>query len=1572
MSAPLLAKLFTDEQLVLADGEHPEEEDGEVRASRLAMPLLQWLADQHHRKHHANVHVPGTTAVSAVSSSVPAYGGDAGAVSRLVASALVRDWSALSLPALAALVRVLTTECACFLPAHAAEEVARRTVDVARRHVGSGGGGNGRGGLLVDILECLLRLAEQNGAPLLIHSVRAFFALLVDEGGHGPCAVGRAFECVRMGLRASPVLRQMTSQLFSEHLLPTDGGAASGQAVSDVFLLLAMGCTQERTGEANRMLGRLLLLLSRTGPTAAAPMVERVVEAAVRGGGGSSSDELVGLLRGLALHLVNGDSWRPPATTTKGEPALQWSDSLSVGDEDEDEDDGGDEGDVDHDHDDHDDATQAGTDQAETQIELGKLLLITMFGRHEASRGAVFEAVLGRATDTSQTRDAQAACTSVLATLALRHPQALLALLTRTMPHWPEYCAQLPNDVSHRILGAFLPLGRHDAAFSHHLLKFIMAAMLPGEQNDNAASSSRRFAVHGLCTLLSSSSSSSSPSSASAAVASLACITVDGGCGDDDERRPSLVEHALGLPLDSRKPFYDSLHAMFLDYAHPRGDDGDKGDDDDDNNTTEAAEKAAMGRVMLSGGLHGLLLERAGRHFYYAEPPGPRVALLSCFEPTPDPPTARPSATTSADSAAATASVPSESTSTSAGFSLHVRLRELLPELLRCLACCASLQPDHDHPNYQRTRELFGALVAQMVDTSAGATSAYAALAGVPAPSAGADQLTDHTSPGARRRASSLPPTIWAARASANTGGGGGGARRVQLRSLNGAGELALCPPSLISLRQRMVVLAPLYEAIIDCVLRCPQLFALGPGGADRKAVELLEVRSTLLSLTRTAVKKNRRTHYATILHTDGHRPRTGKPLLSMEGLLRLLDLHRASACVLSTEAVKDLLALIGRHVALRKSSASLDPRESWDAGALFSRLFGFYHSTLTDRNARPTPSTSSSSSGLARSLERKGRDDVLRLRKALVRLMGAMLPHKPARHPASAASTAEAGHDHGHDEAVFAASVHRAIHAAVQLLLPRIIRTTHDAAPDDAGVDRQQQQRKRPRTADDADGSAETCAAVTPTEACAALAYFFAGQARREAEAGAEKVVPEYVRAVAALSALALEPLAGDWRPVLECAERHEWDRRRRRCVPWLARAVRAVWAMVVAGRRWTGGAGGGCGGDAAWAVGRTMVRHVLAYGFLLPLDDRRRFAHDLFAACSDALEARKERPRAGPEEWSAGVQQPQPLEQQQRERGFGEAGLLELLAHHRHQATQALALLRARRHLLPPSGVLGALRLVTASQGEFVRCIEWLPSEVLQRFLALTSKVCKVCAELAGQLYRVELARAENAKNAVKKHTRSPFFHPDHKPSSSSSSSSSSASSASFLKRRVGYYDYGIARPKADDGGDPEAQRPQLEWTPAAREEVERMLAECAALMRQTRRWVVGDHHEGFVAGTGAGVSGALGSFASAVDLYCGALRRLARLPAWRESPTGKELAVGLAELEEKEADEDEDEAEGDGEERKKKRRRKKRAPRLAVMRSTNSYIDAELRRAGGGNDSYADLEDFIECPKGPILWD
>ena len=129
-----------------------------------------------------------------------------------------------------------------------------------------------------------------------------------------------------------------------------------------------------------------------------------------------------------------------------------------------------------------------------------------------------------------------------------------------------------------------------------------------------------------------------------------------------------------------------------------------------------------------------------------------------------------------------------------------------------------------------------------------------------------------------------------------------------------------------------------------------------------------------------------------------------------MEGLLRLLDLHRASACVLSTEAVKDLLALIGRHVALRKSSTNLDPyaphtqphlpcavcacavvrvrvrrveqsrmvyqcaldrRESWDAGALFSRLFGFYHSTLTDRDPRPPPS----SSGLARSLERKVHD---------------------------------------------------------------------------------------------------------------------------------------------------------------------------------------------------------------------------------------------------------------------------------------------------------------------------------------------------------------------------------------------------------------------------------------------------------------------------------------------------------------------------------------------------------------------------------------------------------------------
>jgi hypothetical protein len=38
-----------------------------------------------------------------------------------------------------------------------------------------------------------------------------------------------------------------------------------------------------------------------------------------------------------------------------------------------------------------------------------------------------------------------------------------------------------------------------------------------------------------------------------------------------------------------------------------------------------------------------------------------------------------------------------------------------------------------------------------------------------------------------------------------------------------------------------------------------------------------------------------------------------------MAALLELLDWHLASKCVLSTEAMKDLLDLIGRHVALRK-----------------------------------------------------------------------------------------------------------------------------------------------------------------------------------------------------------------------------------------------------------------------------------------------------------------------------------------------------------------------------------------------------------------------------------------------------------------------------------------------------------------------------------------------------------------------------------------------------------------------------------------------------------------------------
>jgi hypothetical protein len=86
------------------------------------MPLLQWLADQHYRKLHdalttATPPSPSVAVGPVVAAGVGAEGGgDAGAASRFVASALVREWSTLSLPALAALVRVLAIECASFLP----------------------------------------------------------------------------------------------------------------------------------------------------------------------------------------------------------------------------------------------------------------------------------------------------------------------------------------------------------------------------------------------------------------------------------------------------------------------------------------------------------------------------------------------------------------------------------------------------------------------------------------------------------------------------------------------------------------------------------------------------------------------------------------------------------------------------------------------------------------------------------------------------------------------------------------------------------------------------------------------------------------------------------------------------------------------------------------------------------------------------------------------------------------------------------------------------------------------------------------------------------------------------------------------------------------------------------------------------------------------------------------------------------------------------------------------------------------------------------------------------------------
>jgi hypothetical protein len=164
----------------------------------------------------------------------------------------------------------------------------------------------------------------------------------------------------------------------------------------------------------------------------------------------------------------------------------------------------------------------------------------------------------------------------------------------------------------------------------------------------------------------------------------------------------------------------------------------------------------------------------------------------------------------------------------------------------------------------------------------------------------------------------------------------------------------------------------------------------------------------------------------------------------------------------------------------------------------------------------------------------------------------------------------------------------------------------------------------------------------------------------------------------------------------------------------------------------------------------------------------------------------------------------------------------------------------------------------------------------------------MCKVCTELASQLLQVETAKAEDAKSAAKKSAKSPFFH--------ASGGDCKPQSRPRVSQRAGYYEFGLSRPLKDDkdeagalGDDRSRKEQQHRWTPTTRDEVERLLVEGATSMQHARRWIASQHAD--TASTASGdFGGALvSSFASAASGYCGVLRRLQRLPSWRESPAG-----------------------------------------------------------------------------------
>ena len=68
-------------------------------------------------------------------------------------------------------------------------------------------------------------------------------------------------------------------------------------------------------------------------------------------------------------------------------------------------------------------------------------------------------------------------------------------------------------------------------------------------------------------------------------------------------------------------------------------------------------------------------------------------------------------------------------------------------------------------------------------------------------------------------------------------------------------------------------------------------------------------------------------------------------------------------------------------------------------------------------------------------------------------------------------------------------------------------------------------------------------------------------------------------------------------------------------------------------------------------------------------------------------------------------------------------------------------------------------------------------------------------------------------------------------------------------------------------------------------------------------------------------------------------------------------------------REVDDEEGDEEGDEEEQHEETVEllQPRAASRRRLRSRNPFLDSELGRGGGGDDSYADLEDFIVCKRG-----